>query len=61
MKWTDLEVIDYARIIAKRFRLEANDDCEEDQKLLLLLLHLSDIKACLVRDGEITLREESNV
>ena len=61
MEWTDLEVIDYARMTVKRFRLEANDDCEEDQKLLLLLLHLSDIKACLVRDGEITLREESNV
>ena len=61
MKWTDLEVIDYAQTTIKRFRLEANDDNKEDQKLLLLLLHLSDIKACLVRDGEITLREESNV
>ena len=63
---SDLEVIDYAREVVVKYRQDNfivlnRDDCQEDRNLLQLLLHLSDIKAILVHDGEVILKGEKNV
>lgn len=60
---TDLEVLDYAREVIIKYRQNNfivlnSDECQEDRNLLQLLLHLSDIKAILVHDGEVTLTEK---
>jgi len=59
---TDLEVIDYAREVVVKYRNDNfRDDCQESRNLLQLLLHLSDIKAILIHDGEVILKGEKNV
>jgi hypothetical protein len=54
---TDLQVIDYAREVVVKYRNRSSDS-QEKQNLMHLILHLSDIKAILFREGEVTLKEK---